>query len=199
MTNYNQIASNSSIDRAVKSLIAHGIEAKIVSTVDELRSLVFKLIPKGAEVFTISSETLRLSGIADEINQSGRYQSVRNLLNQETDKKIKRQLGASPEYAIGSVQAITEDGHIWVVSATGSQLASYVYGAQKVIFVVGAQKIVKNDDAAMERIYDHTLELESTRTRAIFGEPSRIGKILKIIDDQPGRSTVYILKQAIGF
>lgn len=191
--------SNAYLNRTAQALESHGLEVQIVDTVDELRKIVLKKIPEGAEVFTISSETLCLCGIAEAINESGKYVSVRNQLNAETDKAKKRKIGAAPDWAIGSVQAITEDGHIWIVSATGSQLAACVYGAEHVIYVVGAQKLVKDDAAALRRIYEVALPLESERSQKTYGTPSKIGKILQIIDDKPGRTTVYLVKENIGF
>jgi hypothetical protein len=191
--------TQSVLDNAAEALRSNHIEVIIVGSVTELKSLILATIPKGSEIFTISSETLRLSGIAEAINESGDYISVRNQLNEATDKQLKRKLGASPDWAIGSVQAVTEDGHLWIVSATGSQLASCVYGAEHVIYVVGQQKIVKDDATAMQRIYEVALPLESQRSQKIYHKPSKVGKILQIIDDRPGRTTVYIVKENIGF
>lgn len=194
-----KVASDRVINKTIKALTAHGIEAHFEATMAQAFARILKIIPTGAEVFTLSSETLRLSGLAAAINDSGKYISVRNLLNEQKDPKIKRKLGSAPAYAIGSVHALTEDGHLWIVSATGSQLASCVYGAEQVIYVIGAQKIVKDDAAALKRVYDYTLPLESARTQKIFGIDSRIGKLLIINDDKPGRTTVYIVKEKIGF
>ena len=55
---------------------------------------------------------------------------------------------------------ITGDGTLVIASASGSQLASYAWGAANVIFVVGAQKLVPTPEAARERIYQHSLVLE---------------------------------------
>jgi len=61
------------------------------------------------------------------------------------------------------VHAITRDGTLVIASASGSQLASYAWGAANVIFVVGAQKLVPTLAAAHERIYQHSLPLEDAR------------------------------------
>lgn len=197
--NYNNIANEQQIKRVVDSLQIGGIGVKVVESVDKIKKDILDQIEIGKSVFTISSETLRLSGIADSINNSKKYISIRNQLNESKDADHKRQIGAAPDYAIGSVQALTEDGHLWIASATGSQIASCVYGAKKVIYVIGAQKIVPNDEAALKRIYDYTLPLESKRTIKIYGTESRIDKLLVIKDDLPGRSFVYIVKESIGY
>src|SRR2546423_3939737 len=53
-----------------------------------------------------------------------------------------RRLGAAPQWVVGSVHALTQDGDLVIASASGSQLASMAYGAQNVLLVIGTQKIV---------------------------------------------------------
>src|SRR4030081_1499252 len=77
------------------------------------RSRVKDLVPEGASVFTGASETLRLSGIDEDINSSGRYESVkaRSLtMDRATQLAEIWRLLASPDVIVGSVHAVTEDG-----------------------------------------------------------------------------------------
>lgn len=103
------------------------------------------------------------------------------------------------DFSLGSVHAITHDGVLVIASATGSQLASYAWGAAKVIFVVGTQKLVPTLDAARDRIYGHSLPLEDARAYAAYGQNSRIGKMLEIHEENAGRIHVVLIRQAIGF
>lgn len=103
------------------------------------------------------------------------------------------------DVVIGSVHAITEDGKAVIASASGSQLAPYVFGADQVIWVVGAQKIVPDLDAALDRIERHSLPLESQRLQEVYGMPSTIGKELIMHSERPGRIHVLLLEEAIGF
>src|SRR6266536_2995026 len=61
-------------------------------------------------------------------------------------------IGVQPDYALVSVHAVTLDGTLVIASASGSQLASYAWGAANVIFVVGVQKLVPTLAAAHDRI-----------------------------------------------
>src|SRR5438094_8832702 len=63
-------------------------------------------------------------------------------MDMQTQWPEMRRLGASPDYTVGSVHAVTEHGEVFVASASGSQLAAYVYGAGAVIWVVGSQVVV---------------------------------------------------------
>ena len=74
------------------------------------------------------------------------------------------------------MHAVTRDGTVVIASASGSQLASYAWGAANVIFAVGAQKLVPTLAAAHERIYQHSLPLEDARAQAAYGSTARSGK-----------------------
>ena len=115
---------------------------------------------------TNTSVTLQETGIADAINDGGPFESARNkmlALDFATQAQQMKSIGGQPDYALGSVHAVTRDGTLVIASASGSQLASYAWGAANVIFVVGAQKLVPSVDAARERIYQHSLILEDAR------------------------------------
>jgi hypothetical protein len=97
------------------------------------------------------------------------------------------------------VHAVTQEGTLLVASASGSQLAQYAWGADQVIFVVGAQKLVPTVEAGRERIFKHSLPLEDARAYAAYGMNSRVGKILEIRQEDPGRIHVVIVRKAVGF
>ena len=152
----------------------------------------------------MTSVTLEQTGIAKEINESGNYNAVRNKLysmDKKTYGKRIQKLGAAPEWAVGSVHAVTQDGKIVVASATGSQLPAYSYGSLNVILVVGTQKIVGNIDEAFKRIYEYTLPLESERARKAYGVPgSAVNKMLIINKEmQENRINVIFVGEALGF
>jgi uncharacterized protein (DUF1330 family) len=94
-------------------------------------------------------------------------------LDRTTQLPEIKTLMSQPDFALGSVHAITRDGMLVIASALGSQLASYAWGAGKVIFVVGAQKLVRDLDAAHERIHQHSLKLEDARALEAYGKSSR--------------------------
>lgn len=142
-------AAAAQLDGATAALRENGYLVHVVDTVSEARGLVSGLLPRDESVFTASSETLRLSGIAADIDDSGEFNSVRAHADDPGgDVQAVIRLGAAPEVVVGSVHAVTEDGHLVVASASGSQLAPYASGARKVIWVVGAQKVVPDLEPA---------------------------------------------------
>ncbi len=116
-----------------------------------------------------------------------------------TEAQQMKAIGGQPDYALGSVHAVTRDGTLVIASASGSQLASYAWGAANVIFVAGAQKLVPTLAAAHERIYLHSLPLEDARAQAAYGQHSQVGKILEIHQELPGRIHVVLIRQQVGF
>ena len=198
-----RLASNGQIERAAKSLEENGIRTLIAEHGEEAEQMVFDLLPEGAEVFTASSQTLEQLGIPAELGKAEQYDLVRDKLK-KMDKKTQNremvEMGATPEYIIGSVHAVTEDGQVLVASNTGSQLAPYAASAANVIWVVGAQKIVRDMDEAVRRIEEYAYPREDERLREAMGVPSAVNKVLWINKEvQPGRVTMIIVKEELGY
>ena len=186
----------------VVALEEHGFSVEVVDDLDRARTAVLARIPAGSSVMTNTSVTLAETGIADAINEGGSYESARNkmfALDFETQAQQMKAIGGQPDYALGSVHAITRDGTLVIASASGSQLASYAWGAASVIFVVGAQKLVPTLEAAHERIYQHSLKLEDARAQAAYGQHSYVGKVLEIHQELPGRVHIVLVRQPVGY
>jgi acyl-CoA hydrolase len=181
----------------------HGFSVEVADDLDAARQAVLARIPEGSSVMTNTSVTLAESGIADAINDGGgRWESARNkmfALDFATQAQQMKAIGGQPDYALGSVHAITRDGTLVIASASGSQLASYAWGAANVIFLAGTQKLVPTLAAAHERIYIHSLPLEDARAQAAYGQHSQVGKILEIHTELPGRIHVVLIRQQAGY
>lgn len=200
---WSTLSSKERVDKTIKALKNNGIDAIFVNTAQEAKEKVLSLIPQGAEVMNMSSETLQAIGVANEIQESGKYNSVRKTLmgmDRVTQSREMQKLGSAPEYSIGSVHAVTEEGQVVIASMSGSQLPGYVYGSVHVVWVVGTQKIVKNLDDAMKRIYEYVLPLESKRINKAYGIPgSSVDKVLTFFKENPGRITLIFVNEALGF
>ena len=191
------------LERAAAALTAHGFTVEILDDAAAARTRIKDLIPPGASVFTGASETLRLSGIDDDINASGRYDAIRTrsrAMDRATQLAEIWRLMSTPDVIVGSVHAVTETGSLVIASASGSQLPGYAGGALRAIWIVGAQKVVPDLATALRRVEDHCLPLESARAQAAYGQPSAINRLLILnAEPQPGRGTVLLLREAIGF
>lgn len=191
----------STLEAVRAALRANGFAVHVVDTADEARDLVVRLLPTDQTIFTATSETLRLSGIADEVDKSGRYRSVRaEAPAPSADVYDQIRLGATPDVVVGSVHAVTENGHLVVGSASGSQFAPYASGARRAIWVVGAQKIVPDLDTALRRVHTYSLPREQKRIADLYGQSSFIARILILEREAfPDRGTVVLVREPIGF
>ena len=199
---WNKLADDSVVESTAEALRKRGFEVIVVGNGEEAKKKVLELVPEGAEVGAGSSTTLDEIGVTKEIDESGKYDSIRKRIREISDEKERaaaRRKMIGPRYSMGSVQAITEDGQVVAASATGSQLGYYVYGAEKLVLVAGTNKIVKNLDEAFKRIYEHALPLESERMRKAYGMGSSVNKILVFERERPGRITLILVKQKLGF
>jgi LUD domain len=199
---FTTLPDNATLTATVVALEEHGFSVEVVDDLDAARTAVLARLPRGSSVMTNTSVTLQETGLEDAINNGGPYESARQkmlALDFATQAQEMKAIGGQPEYALGSVHAVTRDGTLVIASASGSQLASYAWGAANVIFVVGAQKLVPTLEAAHERIYQHSLKLEDARAYAVYGQNSRVGKILEIHQENPGRIHVVLIRQPVGF
>jgi L-lactate utilization protein LutC len=201
---WDKIADDKSIETAAKALTANGFSTFVVENGSAAKQKALELIPKGAEVFTATSMTVDAIGLSKELNESGNFISVRNKMNaldRNTQKKEMAKLGGAPDWVVGSVHALTEDGKAIIASASGSQLPAYSFGAQNVLWIVGAQKIVKDESQGMKRIYEHTLPLESERAKKAYGVPgSFVAKLLTMNKEfAEGRIKIIIVKEVLGY
>lgn len=200
---FNKLASEGQIERTAKALEANGIHAVVAENGAEAKRLFFELIPDGSEVFLGASVTLDQLGIKEEIDKSGRFNALRPkmfAMNRETQGREIRKLGGAPDFAAGSVHAVTEDGHVLIASNTGSQLGAYASSAGRVIWVVGAQKLVKDLNEGMNRIYDYIVPLEEEHMQKLYKVGTNVSKLLIINREiRPNRITMIIVKEKLGY
>jgi hypothetical protein len=178
------------------------LEVVVVGDDDQARKVVLERLPEGAEVHSGKSKTLQDAGIFDAIHDTSRYDALRPRLfkmDRKNQAREIRKLIASPDFMLGSVNAVTEDGILLAASASASQLGPYASTAGKVILVVGSQKIVPDLETALRRIYNYALPWEDAQVRKVMNIGSFVGKILLVEREWvDGRVTVILVRQPIG-
>ena len=198
-----ELASDGQIKRTAQALEKNNIRALIAENGEEARRMFFELVPEGAEVFLGASVTLETIGIKDEIDKSGKYNALRPkifAMDRVTQGREIRKLGGAPDYAAGSVHAVTENGQVLIASNTGSQLGPYASGAGKVIWVVGAQKLVRDLEEGMQRLEEYTVPLEDVHMQQLYNMHTNLSKILIVNKEvRPDRITMIIVKEELGF
>lgn len=200
---WNTLTNDATVKRTKQSLESNGISVEIVANGKEAKAKALSLIAKGSSVMTATSTTSQQIGLDTAIDQSEEFISLRKQISSlpQTEQRAQaRRINSAPDYVVGSVHAVTEDGKIVIASNSGSQLAPYAFSAAKVIWIVGTQKIVKNLDEAMKRIEEYTLKLEDERLMNVYGMHSSIRKVLTINSEiMPGRITLIFVKEVLGF
>ncbi|MFD8481854.1 LUD domain-containing protein [Kitasatospora sp. NPDC059673] len=191
------------LERAADALAARGFAVEILADAEAARARVRELVPEKSGVFTTASETLRLSGIDEDLNSDRYPRAVKPrvlTMDRESEAEEIRHLLATPDVVIGSVAALTETGSLVVASGSGSQLPANTGGAGRAIWIIGAQKIVPDLPTALRRLEEHALPLESARTEAAYGMPSAVNQL--VVFNAPTRFTdgiVLLVQEAIGY
>jgi len=200
---FGSAADETRVRRAAAALDANGINVLRAANAAEAKRIVLDLIPDGSEVHHGASQSLEVSGITHEIEESGRYDFLRPRIysmDRRTQADEIRRLSSAPEVMLGSVHAVTETGSLLVASMGGSQLGPYVSGAGRVILVVGTQKIVPDLEEGLRRINEYAFPLEDARAQEAYGIHSAVNKVLIINREiTRGRITVVLVDEVLGF
>ena len=200
---FGTVADDARVKRTAAALEANGISVLRAADAAEAKRIVLGLIPDGSQVHHGASQSLEASGIANEIETSGRYEPLRPRIwsmDRKTQADDIRRLSAAPDVMLGSVHAVTETGALVAASMSGSQLGPYVAGAGRVVLVVGTQKIVSDIEEGLRRIGDYAFPLEDARAQEAYGVHSAVNKVLIINREiTPGRITVVFVDEVLGF
>ncbi len=118
-------ASEEMLQKVANRIRERNIEVLIVNNGEEARQAVLERIPKGAQVHSGKSKTLQDSGIFDAMMDLNQYDALRHQtfkMDRKTQMQEIRKLTAAPDFMLGSVNAITEDGILVAASATAGQI-----------------------------------------------------------------------------
>jgi hypothetical protein len=198
-----ELASDEQIAATQEALNANNIKRVVVESAEEACQFVLGLLFEGSEVHTGASRTLEQVGLTAKIEESGRYQAIRpqlRKLDRMTQGREWRKVASSPDFMLGSVHAVTEQGQVLVASGGGSQIGPYASGVGTVIWVVGAQKLVRTLDDGLRRLQEYAYPLEDERMREATGRNTHLNQILIINGSlQPQRLSMVIVKEQLGF
>lgn len=201
MSQFDALPDEQTVATTVSALESHGFTVEVVDDLTAARKAALARIPHGARVWKNTSITLDETGISAEVDApGGPYDSVRlQMTAQNYASREMKEIAAAPDYALGSVHTITEDGELLIGSASGSQFATVAWGAEHVVLVVGLQKVVPNLETARRRVREHSLALENVRAQEAYGQNSHLNKTLEIYGDMPGRMHLVLIRQVIGY
>ena len=151
-----------------------------------------------------TSTTLIETGFVDWMKASdSKYRYLNLEWTKENDAtkrgRLRAKLSLEAEYYLGSVQAICETGEVIGADASGNRQAFYTYGPAHVIWVAGINKLVPTLEDALRRVREVALPLEDRRVRSTGGPGSHIGKLVIYERDRPGRTSLVLVGERLGF
>jgi hypothetical protein len=215
---------------AVNSFARRHLKAQFVPDKSSAVSQILELIPEGAAVGAGESVTLNQIGIFNALRQRGKnevlYPFERNeqgylIGSQEQSDEMMRKALVADVFLSGA-NAITLDGKLVNIDGLGNRIAPLIFGPRRVMVVAGANKIVKDVDAALERIKgvcaplnslrhgvqhhdSEFLELPCARTGVCVDckMPQRMCNFISIIEGEShwtqGRLNIFIVGESLGF
>jgi hypothetical protein len=199
---YAKPATERELEAVANKLRERNFEVVLVDDAKQAHDEVMKRLPEGAEVHSAKSKTLEDIGVFQELMESERFDFIRKKyvkMDRKTQMREIRKMVAAPDYELGSVNAITQDGQMILTSASGSQIGPYGGSAENLIVVAGSQKIVPNLETALRRVHEHVFPYEDARLREQMGVGTKAARILIIERDfVPGRTTVILVRKPVG-
>lgn len=213
MNNPKQWWIETKIEQTIAALEKNNMSGYFAKTAAEVDALLISLIPPQSTVSVGGSQTLFEVGVL-ELLRAGDYTFLDRYaegLTPEDIKALYRQSFSADVY-LTSTNAITESGELFNVDGTGNRVAAMIYGPDRVIVICGYNKIVKDVDAAIERLKQVAAPMNVNRLSrktpcAELGyctdcsSPDRICNAYTLIKKQgrPGRIHVILVGESLGF
>lgn len=141
------------IERTIKALKANRMDARYIKDTDELHAVIKSMLPAGAEIASGGSMTLKETGV-DELLRGPQYRYYyRGYTDPATGEPVDVYRKAySCDWYFVSSNAVTETGELYNVDGNGNRISAMVFGPKRVVVIIGANKIVRDMDAAVERV-----------------------------------------------
>jgi L-lactate utilization protein LutB len=141
------------IDKVIECLKKNEMEAVYFPTVAEAKEEILRRIPSGARVGIGGSITLREMGIPEALEKRGDevYDHWKEGLSKERRQEVGK-IQQRSDFFLSSTNALTLDGKLINVDATGNRVASMIFGPERVMVIAGVNKIVKNLNEGLARV-----------------------------------------------
>ena len=156
----------------VKNFLKKNISAQYAASRQEALDIVLGMITAGAVVSRGDSITVDQVGIIPELFKRGQNKIIDPLARDaqgqyllpelEQRKNKAREVFSSDIFLVGT-NAVTMDGKLVNIDAWGNRVAPMIFGPDKVIVIAGVNKIVKDVDAALDRIHNYAAPMNAKR------------------------------------
>lgn len=144
----------------LKNLKKLNIKGQYVKNRQEALTAVLNLIPFGVVVGRGDSVTLEQIGILPALAERNQNKIINPYQKDEQDRILPTEERRSlqreallSDIFLTSINAITLEGVMVSTDGAGNRVAAMIFGPRKVIIVAGVNKIVKDLNAALDRIH----------------------------------------------
>ncbi len=205
MEQWEQFYQEKRVERTIHALKKNNFEAFFVPDSKAAFEEVMRRIPDGTTVGVGGSVTLAQIGLLDALGKRKVHfiwpqQHAKN--NEERIELNKKALLA--KVFLTSTNAVTEDGKLFNVDATGNRVGAMFIGPGKVIVICGVNKIVKDVEAAEKKVREWTAPQNAKRLNrktpctetgvcADCSSPDRICNIYVTLAKKPSRTDVLVI------
>jgi len=205
MEQWEQFFREKQVERTIHALKKNNFEALFVPDAKAALEEVMRRIPDGATVGVGGSVTLNQIGLLDALGKRNirliwPFQQARN--DEERIELVRKSF--SSDIFLSSTNAVTEDGKLFNVDATGNRVGAMFIGPKSVIVISGVNKIVKDTEAAEKRVKEWTAPQNAKRLKrktpcvetgvcADCSSPDRICNIYVTLAKRPSRTDVIII------
>ena len=141
------------VERTIKALKKNNFEALFVPDSKAAFEEVMKRIPDGATVAVGGSLTLGEIGLLDALEKrkiTFIWPQKQAKSPEEAHALIQKTFSAG--FFLSGTNAVTENGWLYNVDATGNRVGAMFIGPKKVIVVAGVNKIVTGIEEAVKRV-----------------------------------------------
>jgi L-lactate utilization protein LutB len=120
----------------------------------------------------------------------------------------RRREGMLADLYITGCNAITEAGELVNADGSGNRVAAQIFGPKKLLLIAGTNKLVPTLEAGFERIRTVAAQknIDRMNAKAIeMGKEPRYNwdnianKFAYINGDEPGRTTIILVKESLGY
>jgi hypothetical protein len=205
MEQWEQWFQEKQVERTIHALKKNNFEALFVSDSKTAFEEVMKRIPDGATVGVGGSVTLTQIGLLDALGKRNiqLISPAQQAKNMDERMELFRK-SFSSDFFLSSTNAITEDGKLFNVDATGNRVGAMFIGPKKTIIVSGVNKIVKDIETAEKRVKEWTAPQNAKRLGrktpcvetgvcADCSSPDRICNIYVTLAKRPSRTEVVVI------
>jgi L-lactate utilization protein LutB len=205
MEQWEQWFQEKQVERTIHALKKNNFEALFVPDSKAAFEEVMKRIPDGSTVGVGGSVTLTQIGLLDALERRNvrLIWPIQQAKNMDERMELFRK-SFSSDFFLTSTNAVTEDGKLFNVDATGNRVGAMFIGPKKTIVVTGVNKIVKDVEAAEKRVKEWTAPQNAKRLNrktpcvetgvcADCSSPDRICNIYVTLAKKPARTEVVVI------